>query len=162
MPANSAPKLHDVQLTVAREQGFPSWPGFRTFIVQSGPPVRKSPARGFYVALVLGNWRSVENGLKDTPALSASRGAHTFAPRLAPSSRSQRYVRSRGFARQSPLVPVRRDRSQQQSRAGPGAARSGSQSERLGIALPFHGASGSGMHEAAAAPRRNARWYERS
>ena len=32
----SAPKLHHAQLTLAREQGFPSWPRFRAFLVQSG------------------------------------------------------------------------------------------------------------------------------
>ena len=27
----SAPKLHDAQLAIAREQGFASWPSFRSF-----------------------------------------------------------------------------------------------------------------------------------
>ncbi len=33
--AQPSPALHDVQLTIAREQGFPSWPRFRAFIIQS-------------------------------------------------------------------------------------------------------------------------------
>ena len=32
----SAPKLHDAQLAIAREQGFASWPRFRNFVIQSG------------------------------------------------------------------------------------------------------------------------------
>src|SRR5579885_2861774 len=32
---SSAPALHEAQLTIAREQGFPSWPRFRAFVVQS-------------------------------------------------------------------------------------------------------------------------------
>src|SRR5450631_830138 len=33
---SAAPKLQDAQLALAREQGFPSWPRFRAFLVQSG------------------------------------------------------------------------------------------------------------------------------
>ncbi len=31
---NAAPALHHAQLTIAREQGFPSWPRFRAFLIQ--------------------------------------------------------------------------------------------------------------------------------
>ncbi|HSS96019.1 MAG TPA: hypothetical protein VLK33_03275, partial [Terriglobales bacterium] len=31
----SSPALHDAQLTIAREQGFSSWPRFKDFIVES-------------------------------------------------------------------------------------------------------------------------------
>jgi hypothetical protein len=31
----AVPALHDAQLTIAREQGFPSWPRFQAFITQS-------------------------------------------------------------------------------------------------------------------------------
>lgn len=79
------PALHDAQLTIAREQGFASWPRFRAFVVQSSlddPGVvsafldaalsdrrraeemlRAHPtiaAGGFYVSLVLGDREGVE------------------------------------------------------------------------------------------------------
>jgi ankyrin repeat protein len=91
----SQPKLHDAQLAIAREQGFPSWPRFRAFIVQSGLDYQSVVAAfidaavsdlrraeemlavhpnladaGFYVALVLGNWKRVEQALKRTPTLA--------------------------------------------------------------------------------------------
>ena len=91
----AAPKLHDAQLTVAREQGFPSWPRFRTFVVQSGlddhglvtafidaavSDLRRAEeilaahpqiaSAGFYAALVLGDFRRVERALNQTPALA--------------------------------------------------------------------------------------------
>ena len=88
----AAAKLHDAQLTIAREQGFPSWPRFRAFLVQSGlddaalvaefidaavsdrrkaeemlaahPGVAEG---GFYAALVLGDWKQVERAVKVRP-----------------------------------------------------------------------------------------------
>jgi ankyrin repeat protein len=88
-------KLHDAQLAIAREQGFPSWPRFRAFIVQSGLDYQslvtafidaavsdlrraeemlaahpKIADAGIYAALVLGNWKRVEEALKQTPALA--------------------------------------------------------------------------------------------
>ena len=93
------PRLHDAQLAVAREQGFPIWPRFRTYIVQSGLDWRglvaafidaavsdrrraeemlaahpKLADAGFYVALVLGDATQVERAVAATPALATSRG----------------------------------------------------------------------------------------
>jgi ankyrin repeat protein len=89
------PALHDSQLTVAREQGFSSWPRFRTFIVESNLNFQELVAAfidaatsdskraehilsahpkiadaGFYVALVLGNHELVDRVLVDTPSLT--------------------------------------------------------------------------------------------
>jgi ankyrin repeat protein len=86
--------LHDAQLAIAKEQGFPSWPRFKAFIVESNldfqgqvtafidaavSDARRARAlleenpkiadAGFYVALVLGNWKRVERTLTETPAL---------------------------------------------------------------------------------------------
>jgi len=94
----AAPKLHEAQLAVAREQGFPSWPRFRSYIVQSGLDDRglveafidaavsdlrmaeemlaahpQIAEAGFYVALVLGDWKRVERALSETPALAVGR-----------------------------------------------------------------------------------------
>jgi hypothetical protein len=94
----AAPKLHDAQLTIAREQGFPSWPRFREFVVQSGVDDRSLVAAfidaatsdlrsaeeilsahpqiasaGFYADLVLGNWKEVERAVAETPSLAANR-----------------------------------------------------------------------------------------
>jgi ankyrin repeat protein len=99
-------QLHDAQLTVAREQGFRSWPRFRTFIVQSrlDDPGRVAAfidaavsdlrraeellaahpgvARGgFYVDLVLGNWRAVDQTLAAAPALArVGGGPQNYSP----------------------------------------------------------------------------------
>ena len=92
----SEPKLHDAQLASAREQGFPSWPRFRAFIIQSGLDYQSLAAAfidaavsdlrraeemlaahpkiaeaGFYAALVLGDWKRVGQALKQTPALAS-------------------------------------------------------------------------------------------
>jgi ankyrin repeat protein len=86
--------LHEAQLTIAREQGFSSWPGFRTFIVQSAlnfqglvnafidaavSDLRRAEEMlsahpnladaGFYAALVLGARKRVESVLTDIPAI---------------------------------------------------------------------------------------------
>ena len=93
--APAAPKLHDAQLTIAREQGFPSWPRFRAFVIQSGlddqtlvaafvdaavSDLRRAEEilaahpkvadAGFYVALVLGDSKQVEQALTASPALA--------------------------------------------------------------------------------------------
>jgi len=91
----AAPKLHDAQLTIARERGFASWPRFRTFIVESRlddqglvtsfidaavSNLRRAEEMleahpgiaggGFYVALVLGDWQFVERVLAESPELA--------------------------------------------------------------------------------------------
>src|ERR1039457_2917261 len=104
----AAPKLHDAQLTIAREQGFASWPRFRTFILQSGlddqglaatfidtalSDLRQAEeilaahpqiaGAGFYVALVLGDWQRVERAVTETPALATGRsGPQNLEPLL--------------------------------------------------------------------------------
>jgi hypothetical protein len=95
----AAPKLHDALLNIAREQGFPSWPRFRTFIMQSGLDDRglvapfidaaisdlrrgedmlavhpRIAGAGLHIALVLGDWERVESALTETPALAAGHG----------------------------------------------------------------------------------------
>jgi ankyrin repeat protein len=95
----AAPKLHDAQLTIAREQGFASWPRFRNFVVQSGLDFQKLVAAfldaalsdlrraeemlaahpkiggaGFHVALVLGDRKGVERALAEMPSLATGRG----------------------------------------------------------------------------------------
>ena len=87
--------LHDAQLTIAREQGFSSWPRFRAFIVESNlnfqelvaafidaatsdfPKAEKILSAhpkivgaGFYVALVLGDHQQVDRVLTETPSLT--------------------------------------------------------------------------------------------
>lgn len=91
----SKPALHDAQLAVAREQGFARWPAFKTFIENSNLDFQglvnsfidaavsdysraknllaahpKITAAGFYVALVLGDAKTVERALSDSPALA--------------------------------------------------------------------------------------------
>ena len=91
----AAPALHDAQLTVAREQGFPSWPRFKAFIVESNLNFQELVAAfidaatsdfhraeeilsahpkiaeaGFYVGLVLGRHREVDRVLTETPSLT--------------------------------------------------------------------------------------------
>jgi ankyrin repeat protein len=92
-------KLHDAQLTVARENGFPSWPRFRGYIVQSGPDDLRLRAAfidqalsdlrgaeqmlaahpkiadgGFSIALTLGDSKRIEEMLRETPALATKPG----------------------------------------------------------------------------------------
>ena len=94
-----SPALHDAQLATAREEGFPSWPRFKTFIEQSNLNFKELVAEfiaaatsdrsradeilarypkiadaGFYVALVLGNWKVVEQALSESPGLANARG----------------------------------------------------------------------------------------
>ena len=89
------PALHDAQLAIAREQGFPSWPRFRSFIVASNLNFQelveafinaatsdfqraeeilsahpKITDAGFYVALVLGDHQQVDRVLTETPSLT--------------------------------------------------------------------------------------------
>jgi len=93
--AADPPALHDAQLAIAREQGFSSWPRFKAFIVESrlnfqelvasfidaavsdGPRAKAILAAhpeiadaGFYVALVLGDWKHVERTIAETPELA--------------------------------------------------------------------------------------------
>ena len=96
--AATLPALHDAQLAVAREQGFPSWPRFRAFIADSQLDFQglvaafidaavsdgkraeailsanpKIADAGFYVALVLGNSKRVEQTLAKMPQLGNAR-----------------------------------------------------------------------------------------
>jgi ankyrin repeat protein len=102
------PALHDAQLTIAREQGFSSWPRFRAFIGQSAldfhglvaafieaavsdlrqaeEMLRAHPTlagAGFYSALVLGDWKRVQQELAETPAIAiANSGPQDCEPLL--------------------------------------------------------------------------------
>jgi ankyrin repeat protein len=101
---NTRPALHHAQLTVARERGFPSWPRFRAFMIESTlaqsaldfqslantfieaalTDLRRAEetlaahpeiARaGFYTALVLGDAERVRQALDETPALAVTNG----------------------------------------------------------------------------------------
>jgi len=91
----TSPALHDAQLAIAREQGFPSWPRFKEFIVESNLNFQelvagfieaatsdftraeeilsahpKIASAGFYVALVLGDHQQVDRTLTETPSLT--------------------------------------------------------------------------------------------
>jgi ankyrin repeat protein len=91
----SSAALHDAQLTIAREQGFSSWPRFKEFIVESNLNFQELVAAfidaatsdfnhaeeilskhpkisdaGFYVALVLGDHEQVDRVLTETPSLT--------------------------------------------------------------------------------------------
>lgn len=145
------PALHDAQLTIAREQGFASWPRFKTFIVESNLNFQelvtafidaavsdgnraeallaanpKVADAGFYVALVLGDWKQVERTLTETPILTnAKSGPQNCEPQIKPRSRPGRncpsppapwrrpecILPSRGFAQQSPFLHLRRHRT---------------------------------------------------
>jgi ankyrin repeat protein len=90
--------LHQAQLTVAREQGFASWPRFKAFIEQSQLDFQSHVASfidaatsdfrraeemlaahqqiasaGFYTALVLGDTKQVDEALGATPALAKTK-----------------------------------------------------------------------------------------
>ena len=92
---SETPALHDAQLAIAREQGFPSWPRFRAFMVDSNLNFQELVAAfidaatsdfqkaesilsahpkiadaGFYVALVLGHHQQVDRELTETPSLT--------------------------------------------------------------------------------------------
>jgi len=89
------PALHDAQLTIAREQGFPSWPAFHAFIEESNLNFQeqvdtfidaavsdysraktllvanpKIAGAGLYVALVLGKIETVQGALNESPTLA--------------------------------------------------------------------------------------------
>ncbi len=93
------PALHDAQLTIAREQGFPSWPRFRAFIIQSGLDFHglvdafidaaisdrrqaenilashpEIAGAGFYPALLLGDVPRVRQELDDRPDCVREKG----------------------------------------------------------------------------------------
>src|SRR5262249_29204896 len=93
------PTLAEAQLTIAREQGFASWPRFKSFIEQSRLDFqslvaayiaaatsnfqraeellaqhREIAQAGFYVALVLGEVDQVERAIADSPSLAKAKG----------------------------------------------------------------------------------------
>jgi ankyrin repeat protein len=93
-PDQLLPALHDAQFAIANEQGFPSWPRFKAFITESQLDFQglvdefidaamsdrqrartilaahpKIAEGGFYVALVLGDWKKVERVLAETPSI---------------------------------------------------------------------------------------------
>jgi ankyrin repeat protein len=102
----TTPALHDAQLIIAREQGFPSWPRFKAFIVESNLNFQELVAAfvdaatsdfkraeeilsanpkiadaGFYVALVLGDHQQVDRVLTETPSLvNAKSGPQSCEP----------------------------------------------------------------------------------
>lgn len=92
-------KLHDAQLTVARENGFASWPRFRAHIAESAPDEKRLSAAfiekvlsdlrgaeqmlaanpkiagsGFYVALTFGDANGIEEALRESPELATKAG----------------------------------------------------------------------------------------
>jgi ankyrin repeat protein len=96
---SAVPALHDAQLAIAREQGFPSWARFKAFLVETRLDFRRLAARfvdaavsdwqraeailaahprisdaGFYVALVLGDWNRVERRLTELPRVVNEKG----------------------------------------------------------------------------------------
>lgn len=107
-PGSTVPALHDAQLAIAREQGFPSWARFKAFIVEARLDFHRLTARfveaavsdwqraeailaahpkirdaGFYVALVLGDWNLVEHTLADLPTMVNEKGGpRTCVPLL--------------------------------------------------------------------------------
>ena len=100
------PALHDAQLTIAREQGFSSWPSFKAFILASNLNFQETVAAfidaatsdlrraeqilaahprigeaGFYMALVLGDHQQVDRVLTETPSLTnAKSGPQHWEP----------------------------------------------------------------------------------
>ena len=65
-----APTLHDVQLTIAREQGFRSWPRFRAFLIQSRLDF-SGPVNSFIEA-ALSDWKQAENMLAERPDIATA------------------------------------------------------------------------------------------
>ena len=99
--------LHQAQLAIAREQGFPSWPRFRAFLVESAldfqglvtkfidaatedlraaeEMLARHPAlahAGFFTALVLGELTSVEKAIADLASLAIVNGGPNNVPPL--------------------------------------------------------------------------------
>jgi len=93
------PALHRAQLTIARQQGFSSWPRFKAFIVESSldfqglvtefidaalsgaqraeQMLARNPAiahAGLYTALVLGDRPAVVRALGESPVIAAAKG----------------------------------------------------------------------------------------
>lgn len=96
---SAPPALHRAQLTIAREQGFATWPRFRTYLEESSLDFRALAAKfidaslddaphalemlaqhprivgaGFYVALVLGDKTQVERAIGASPAMATAKG----------------------------------------------------------------------------------------
>ena len=61
---NGARALHDAQLTIAREQGFPSWPRFKAFIVESSLDFQGMTA---FIDVALSDSTRAEQILSDHP-----------------------------------------------------------------------------------------------
>ena len=99
--------LHQAQLAIAREQGFPSWPRFRAFLVESALDFQglttkfidaatddlhaaeeilaRHPAlahAGFFTALVLGDLPRVEQAIADRPSLATANAGPSNVPPL--------------------------------------------------------------------------------
>jgi hypothetical protein len=55
LESNPVPALHDALLTIAREQGFPSWPRFKTFIIESNLNFQELVAAFIDAAVSMGN-----------------------------------------------------------------------------------------------------------
>jgi ankyrin repeat protein len=97
--AAEPPALHRAQLTIAREQGFASWPRFRAFLVESSLDFQALAAKfidaalddprhaeemlaqhpeiaraGLYVALVLGDAANVERAIGESPEMVEAKG----------------------------------------------------------------------------------------
>jgi len=98
--------LHHAQLTIAREQGFASWPRFRNFLVESAldfaglvakfidaaldnrPQAEEMLSQhpeiagaGFFVALVLGDTARVEGAIAESPGIATAKGGpRNWAP----------------------------------------------------------------------------------
>jgi ankyrin repeat protein len=93
------PRLHQAQLTIAREQGFASWPRFKAFLVESSLDFQglvaefvnaalgdarraeamlerhpKISGAGLFTALVLGDARRVEHALDESPRIATATG----------------------------------------------------------------------------------------
>jgi ankyrin repeat protein len=93
------PRLHQAQLTIAREQGFASWPRFKAFLVESSLDFQglvadfvnaalgdarraeemlarhpKIGGAGLFAALVLGDVQRVERALDESPQIATAKG----------------------------------------------------------------------------------------
>lgn len=97
--SGAPPALHQAQLAIAREHGFPSWTRFRAFLAESSQDVEKLSAEfvaaslselpraedmlvrhpeiahaGLYTALVLGDAGRVGHALRERPSFASEKG----------------------------------------------------------------------------------------